>query len=383
MTIETDSKIQIEVQQRLDQLEKHLVAHMVVEERSPTYDMCDHPEKSVLEPVPALHSALQWLDEKVTMPWRTADQKALRSQSQHRLLAQTAILTGTAAIVLAIIQLSIKLTWHRWTGIAVILEAAAVIAAVIAVAVGLTAKYNRQWLGQRHLAERLRMLKFRTLGEILRLDMTRWQNWVQEQLDELKGANEFERVTQWSEEGEVEPYDPRFTSSTLDPNSTKALTVYYRIKRLDFQANYFKSRHDTYIRQTGGWLHLSLPFFLASVFCVLAHFGAEFLERRLHAAGDVHAAEVWYIIAIWSVALAAVIPVLGVGVRAWFAAFELPRSASLFAAKHRALVRASAHLQEDSNDPAATLRHITQSEHFLEHEHREWLRLLSESEWFL
>jgi len=374
---------QSDAQDRLGQLEKHLVSQMILDDRNPTFDMYDGPETEVLEPFPELYAALQWLDEKVTTPWREADQKALRSQSQHRFLAQTAIVTGTAAIVLAVVQLSIKLTWHQLTGVALVLEAAAVIAAFVAVFVGLTAKFNRKWLGHRHLAERLRMLKFRALGEIWRFNPTDWQKWVEEQFDELEGSDEFERVAQWSEEGEVEPYDPRFTSSTLDPNSARALTIYYRVKRLDFQANYFKSRHDSYRRQTGRWLHLSLPLFLASVFCVIAHFGAEFLESRLKLAGDAHGAEFWYNISIWCVALAAVIPVLGIGVRAWFAAFELPRSASLFAAKHRALVRASAHLHEDSNDLGAMLRHIAQSEHFLEHEHREWLRLLSDSEWFL
>lgn len=123
--------------------------------------------------------ALQWLEAMVTEPWRAADQKAKRSQSQHRLPARTAIATGTAAIVLAIVQLSIKLTWRQWTSVALEIEALAVVAAVIAVTVGLTAKYDRKWIGQRHLAERLRMLKFRALGEIRRLDPTRWRKWVE------------------------------------------------------------------------------------------------------------------------------------------------------------------------------------------------------------
>lgn len=368
---------------RLNELEKHLAAQMILKERGGTFDMCDEPDAKLLASFEGLHAALRWLEVRVTEPWRAADQKALRSQSQHRRLARTAIVTGTAAIVLAIVQLSIKLTWRQWTSVTLVLEAIAVVAAVVAVAVGLTAKYDRQWLAQRHLAERLRMLKFRALGEIWCLDLTSWQKWVEGQLNELKGAADFKNVEQWSEEGEVEPYDPPFTNSMLDPNSARALTIYYRIKRLDFQANYFESRRDAYTRQTGGWRHLNLPFFFASVFFVLAHFAAEFWEGHLHNAGNEQGAEVWYNIAIWCVALAAVIPVLGLGVRAWFAAFELPRSASLFAAKHRALVRASTHLQEESNDVAAMLRHMAQSEHFLEHEHREWLRLLSDSEWFL
>ena len=78
------------------------------------------------------------------------------------------------------------------------------------------------------------------------------------------------------------------------------------------------------------------------------------------------------IAAVWCVAFAAIIPVSGLGMHAWFAAFELPCSASLFAAKHQALVRAATHLQQDSGNVPATLRHICQVEHFLEHEHREW-----------
>ena len=367
----------------LIQLEEHLAAQVTLADRIDTFDMCDEPEGQVLAPFGELHDALQWLDVKVTEPWRAADQNAKRNQSHHRVLARVAIVTGTAAIVLAVVQLSIKLTWPQLMRVALVLEAAAVVAAVVAVAVGLTAKFDRKWLGQRHLAERLRMLKFRALEQIWCLDPESWRSWVEGQLVDLKDAADFNQVKRWSEEGEVEPYDPPPTKNTWHPRSTKALITYYRFKRIDFQAHYFQSRRDTYKAQTGGWRHLSLPLFFVSVFCVIAHFVAEFLEQRQESLGDPHAAHVWYNIAIWFVALAAAIPVLGIGVRAWFAAFELPRSASLFAARHRALVRASKHLQEDSDNVAQTLRHIVQDEHFLEHEHREWLRLLLESEWFL
>ena len=268
-------------------------------------------------------------------------------------------------------------------GVALVLEAIAVVAAFLAVVVGITTKFNRQWLGQRHLAERLRMLKFRALEELWYRDSASWQKWLADRLGELKGADNFEKVDRWSEEGEVEPLDSHLANRALESNLAQALTIYYRIKRLVFQANYFKRRHDEFEKQTGIWNHLSLPFFLVSVFCVLAHFAAEFWDRHLVHAGNEHAAEIWHDIAIWFVALAAVIPVLGIGIRAWFAAFELPRSASLFAAKSKALVVAAAHLQQDHNNVAATLRHIAQDEHFLEHEHREWLRLLLDTEWFL
>ena len=62
--------IQSNSEDRLSQMQEHLVAHLILEERCPTFDMCDGPEEEVLEPFAALHEALQWLDEKVTTPWR-------------------------------------------------------------------------------------------------------------------------------------------------------------------------------------------------------------------------------------------------------------------------------------------------------------------------
>jgi len=119
--------------------------------------------------------------------------------------------------------------------------------------------------------------------------------------------------------------------------------------------------------------------FFASVICVLIHFGLEWgahrvvpeWQRRLDDAG------------IWFVALAAIIPVVGAGIRAWFGAFELTRSASLYKEKLAAIDRATERLQEHAHDLAAIRRDIGSTEQFLKQEHREWLRLLHDAEWFL
>ena len=237
--------VQVDTADSLVQLENHLGAQVTRVDRIDTFDMCDEPESQVLAPFAELHDALQWLDEKVTGPWRAANQNAKRNQSHHRLLARVAIVTGTAAIVLAVVQLSIKLTWPQLMRVALVLEAVAVVAAVVAVAVGLTAKFDRKWLGHRHLAERLRMLKFRALEQIWCLEHASWRSWVEGQLEDLKDAADFNQVKSWSEEGEIEPYHPPVIKSTLDSRSTKALTIYYRFKRLDFQAHYFQSRRDS------------------------------------------------------------------------------------------------------------------------------------------
>jgi hypothetical protein len=201
---------------------------------------------------------------------------------------------------------------------------------------------------------------------------------VEQQLTLLKGADDFRAVEEWSQDDEMEPAVAGAPNGQLDAAGRRALTILYRVKRILYQAQYFDRRRKLYQNQTGGWRRLTLPLFLASVVCVLLHFSLE----APHVA-DEHLAEVLEKLAIGFVALAAVIPIVGSGVRAWFGAFELPRSASLYTAKHHALVRADQHLKEDSGDIAKTQHHIAQIEHFLEQEHREWLRLLRDTEWFL
>jgi hypothetical protein len=75
--------------------------------------------------------------------------------------------------------------------------------------------------------------------------------------------------------------------------------------------------------------------------------------------------------------------VLGLGARAWLGAFERVRVARLFEAKSRGLLATARAMKADQADHAAAMHHVAHVEHFLENEHREWLRLLLAAEWFL
>jgi hypothetical protein len=366
------------------ELENHLAAQLKLLERRGSFDMDDGPEAEALAPFPELKAPLDWLEGKLGEKWRKADQEALVCQKRHRRLARIAIATGTAAIVLAILQLSIKLTAPSLTGVGLILEAIAIAAAVIAVAVGFWAKFDRCWLAQRHLAERFRMLKFRALGQLWCYETSTWRSSIEKQISDLKGIGDpktiKKKIENWSSDELIEP--DLTTSLVCDPEPSLlgALTLSYRFKRIGYQADYFDRRRRDFKRETGHWLNLSLPLFLIGVGCVIAHFALEYLATRRESAPLQGLLED---LAIWFVALAAIIPVLSLGIRAWFAAFELPRSANLFAAKHRALTHLTKQVVQDSGKPLPTIHHLAQTEHFLEHEHREWLRLLSDTEWFL
>jgi hypothetical protein len=376
--------VEVVAKDPLKDLEEHLAAQAKLPERLGTFDMDDEPESEFLAPFPQLYEALVWLKNNLGERWRKADQEALNCQRQHRRLARVAIATGTLAIVLAVVQLSIKLTLPGLAVIALALEAIAVAAAVVAVALGLRAKFDRRWLAQRHLAERLRMLKFRALEQLWCREPSAWNSWVEAQIKELEGIEDPKKIRRkiekWSTEELIEPALATSLKCNPDPNLERALMIYYSYKRVEFQADYFDRRRKTFQKETWRWLRLNLPLFLIGVGCVIAHFALEYFATRTNNAASSKLLED---LAVWFVALAAIIPVLGLGVRAWFAAFELPRSANLFAAKHRALKHLTKQLEQDSGEVLPTVHHMAQAEHFLEHEHREWLRLLSDTEWFL
>jgi hypothetical protein len=367
----------------LERLQSHLAAQIALKDRSDAFDLDDRPEREALAPFEPLARALAFLDEAIREPWRRANDTAKKHQKRHRRLASVAIVTGGTAVALAIVQLALLKSWPQWKNLAGLLEGIAVVAGLVAVLVGLLAKFDRHWLGQRHRAQRLRMLKFRSLGWA-ELWCGRESDWRERVRAEIAAAGEtvsFKQVKAWSLAGETSPDSSAPSDCATAPELVRALAIYYGCKRLQFQADYFLRQSSRYRHRVGHWPHLGLPLFFLSVLAVLLHFLAEYLGHREPQTGG--AAHAWELVAIWGVAAAALIPVVSLGVRAWFSAFELPRSASLFEAKHYALAHAAARVRQDAPDLPATLRLIAQNEHFLEHEHREWLRLLLDAEWFL
>jgi hypothetical protein len=349
------------------------------------FDMNDEPDRVALAAVPRLHQALEWLGASVANRWQQADAAALVHQRRHSLLARTAIVTGTSAIILTVVQLALTLSWPEFTGAMLWLEAVIVLGGVVSVIVGLLAKADHNWLGQRHLAERLRMLKFRALAHpnLWNGNTDEWKAWVRDQIQELQGAEALKRVEAWASEDRSEPAQLVADDGAKDPEMSAALATYYCHKRLNYQGHYFRRKGTAAKHQVSWQRNLRLPLFFVMIGCVLFHFAAHWLAGQMDRAGDREAARIWELFSLWGVVLAAALPVLGIGVRAWTAAFEHARKARSFAAKHVAMQDAVARLMSDQHDLAAVLGHMQHDELFLEQEHREWLRLLLDAEWFL
>jgi hypothetical protein len=366
----------------LELLEAHLARELDKNTlRQDSFDMDDAPEAQALTPFPELKAGLDWLEENVTVPWRDADKEALHSQTLHKWLALVAIIGGFGAIILAIIQLAIKATatTGKLETASVVLEVFTAFGAAIAVGFGVYAKVNHHWLEQRNLAERLRMLKYSALVQFCSLNAD-WQGWVKNQLDAIKQVPDFQKVKAWSEGGDVDPAVP--SGSKCDPQSGSfgALVLYYQYKRILFQAQYFERRRGDYQGKIPRWLHpADLPIFFLSVFLVVVHIVAQHFADHPIFLTCVH----WGTAAVWFGASAAILPILSLGIHSWVGAFELPRSASLCLAKKQALEGAAMQLRQDSGNALGTIGHMSNVEHFLEQEHREWLRLIIETKWFV
>jgi len=363
----------------------HLARELVRPERAYTFDMDDGPEVEAMAPFGALADAVALLNEEVGLPYRCADVAAQGHQRRHRLLSKVAILSGTLAVMLAIVQLGMELNETPWKNLAKWTEGVAAGAGLLAVIVGLWAKFDGHWFVQRHVAERLRILKFQALGRAEYWCGKRdvWLHAVRSGVEEIRKITAVEDVKRWAHGGKAEPFEPVPPACLENVEVLGAFSDYYRRKRVEFQAAYFGKQALRYRHQARPLAHLGLPLFFMSIVAVCVHFVADGAADAAEEWGGKLAAEAWHHAGVWALVFAAVLPVASLAARAWLGAFEQVRSASLFEAKQRALERIFSQLATDGDDLAATMHHIAHVEHFLEHEHREWLRLMMETEWML
>ena len=111
--------------------------------------MDDEPEEAGLIHFPKLKEALAAINCQLLPRYEKANAAAISHQTVHSRLAKIAIFAGVLAACLAIVQLALKKVGggngasHSWFSVAS-LEYLSVGAGLLAVGVGLFAKYNRQ-----------------------------------------------------------------------------------------------------------------------------------------------------------------------------------------------------------------------------------------------
>jgi len=288
-----------------------------------------------------------------------------------------------AAIVLAVLLLALKAEASKLSSPATGLEVTAVAIAALAVGLGMWARFHRRWLAQRQAAERLRSVKFTSLTwpELWGAHPEPWQRRVQDEVARLVQLD-LPQAEEWALEDHPEPDTVVPLTGKSAHAVVQALAVYYCCKRLHYQQRFFERRAQEYQVQARRMRpSVQLTLFVTSVCMVFVHVAAELLSER--PGQDSSYVWLWKMVEIGALGAAAILPVIGFGVRAWLSAFEIPRNAVFYNAKERALRLIITHVQADVDDVDKTRTHIVRGEHFLEDEHRDWCRLLREAEWFL
>lgn len=346
------------------------------------YDMLEI-SKEITHPDP-LGSALEYLQDKLWLSYDKADKDAIKNQDTHNKLTAVAAIAGTAAVLLAAIQLSfISLDMREAVHLPLSVEIVLTLLTFFAVIAGLCGAHQKSWLLMRHRAERYRFLKFRALihpslwGVSSSGSTENWKVFVDTESDVLCHLDR-ESVHQWATEEEVCLSPSGFTGCEYDAIAIQALVGYYRDKRLYYQANgYFKKRAERNEMINKYTEKVPEIFFFLGIVAVFGHFIIDLFLVSSHA---------MHTLSISMIFLAIAFPVLAAGLRTYRAAHQFGRSAVLYRAKYGALLQydlnLSEELEKDVIDGEAILQILWQCENFLEAEHREWLRLVIEAEWY-
>jgi hypothetical protein len=326
-----------------------------------------------------LAHALKACQQIILPAYTRADHKARRTQGIHFWIIRLAVLFGTAAVLFAVLELCLMIIKPGPT--LVDYEGIAAFVALFSVGLGIIAALQRDWLLARHQAEWCRRLKFRFLNDpvLYSGDATA----TAARIERLRGTVErIEKLTPKQLKALIAedqlPGTPPVTSPVIvDPRAARALADYYRRTRLCAQHAYFSRRLRQNDRLDRITRYLPPAFFFGSVVFALAHFGGDELMRFGYDLPLVHGETTSVVL----IGLAITLAVFGSGVRTFRGAHEFSRNTTRFRAKLVALDHLARALR-DEPDPVAIHRHLWYSEQILESEHREWLRLMSDAEWF-
>ena len=333
-------------------------------------DMLD--SEAELPSHPAVRDAIQFCNDVLTSVYREADARALQHQRWHRCIALLAAVLGTLAVLLSILALPEKLAERipklPW------LEAATIAIAAVAVAAGLLLAFQSRWQVERNKAERCRLLKFRFLTDpefwcANPVDQQQRRQLLKSDVDAL-GALTSRELEQWLR-NDPPMRDPALNDCAVDRQTLLALVGYYRAKRIGTQTRFFENRLTQHRGRHRKTWHIASWLFLASVIAAFGHFLLAPINKSL---------------GIILTLLAAGLPAIAAGVRTFRSTHEFARNAMRYEAKLTAL-RAldhnlAAELAAETADRRRVFHDLWCCELVMEFEHREWLRLMIEAEWY-
>jgi hypothetical protein len=341
-------------------------------------DMDDSPEILHYQSLPEFHrlaEVLAWISEQIVPNFIEADREVGRYRAMYMRVANWAAWLGASAVLVAIFQLSELGKDNFPRAVLPWLEFSLAVAAVVVAVFGLGGRIQQKWFVARHRAEQLRRLKYNFL-----VRPALWSSDEKTSLNCRQGlaaevetiiATSFTGLEHWVTLGTV-PCE--IDAPSLSEMEWQELRAYYRKKRLLDQIAYFRKASENNLKRNDKTRIWPSALFFGSVAFVLVHFCIELVGWRARDQSDSAVGKATLI-------LAATLPVCGAGIRVIRGVLEYGRNASRYESTHNVLLQLSERLREADN-PALVFREIGFCEQALEAEHREWVRLLVEAEWF-
>lgn len=333
-----------------------------------------------------LPQALRILKAEASDKYWPLNAEAKTLQEQHRRITWRALVTATGAVVLAISQLLVKaMGWELPLKVMPYLEVGFAVGAVYYVGYGLYLSVQKRWLLERHKAELLRFLKY---SAILRLaqepagtsDLKTWGQRVKREAEAICQIDEVD-LRRWWKKNPTTLAGARPGAPQANAQDFEAIVSYYKKKRLDAQLKYFFGKSETTLEEDEITKYVPAAMFLASVVCAILHVvlgGVGYLGEHVFEWKSME----WETKTGWIlVTLAALFPVAGAAFRTHRSANEFSRNTVRYHAVYQELLEMSDFL-DSPPDPAQKIEKLRRCEETLEDEHREWLRLMDEAEWY-
>jgi hypothetical protein len=205
---------------------------------------------------------------------------------------------------------------------------------------------------------------------------------VKKEADKIHDLNEVEMERWWKENRRIAK-DFYSLKLTVTDEELNQIMEYYKEKRLEKQIDYFFKKSERDMASDAFWKVIPPFFFVASIACAVIHIlisGGVTVVHQLHHTNPLEPYGVRVASTIF-IAMAALFPVFGAAIRTHRSANEFSRNTVRFHAVYLELKEAYG-LLEPKEEAGVKLRRLWLSEERLESEHREWLRLMDEAEWY-
>ena len=322
-----------------------------------------------------LFHAIRIVQEKIFEAYSRFDTEAVRYRKRYLGTSIFAVAFGATSVFFAVVEvMNLRLPLDLEAGR---LEILFTLATLTLIAIGLVGKYKENWILSRYKAENLRLLKFSKLTDPSMWcepgDLEAAASELEEDVEEISGQK-YDDAKVWASKG-IHPKAACAPCENRCPEALHELVDYYVPKRLEVQIRYLERRSERQEHLGERYSTAVLALFWGSFAFVLAHIAVGIFEKPDYTPR--HPLHVLDLLALAALFL----PILAAGVRTYRAANEFERNSLRHRATLDSLHALSRKLHAEK-DLGEKFKLVGFCELVLEADSREFVRLVSEAEWY-